>query len=165
MCCFSDLSHTHFRGSRVIKGKTGKKLNENAKCLEKLSTRYLKKRKKNSQFEIAFSASTRCLCVCLFCLQVDMLSCFNVQIYILVLVIQIQNKTQNTIFWALAVCDTYSEDFQKWLNHTTINHYHWFTDPKFCMQCLGIFKKWPTKVDLSIPECTRWYSQWHVVDA
>ncbi len=34
--------------------------------------------------EISFSASTRCLCVCLFCRLVDMLCCFNVQICMLV---------------------------------------------------------------------------------
>ncbi len=41
MCCFSDLSQTHFRWLRgikiKIKGKTGQKLHENSKCLEKLS--------------------------------------------------------------------------------------------------------------------------------
>ncbi len=26
--------------------------------------------------------------------------------------------------------------------HTTINNYHWFTDPKFCMQCIGIFQRY-----------------------
>ncbi len=40
------------------------------------------------------------------------------------------------------------------LNLTTINNYHWFSDPKFCMHWIGIFQIWQTKVDLSIPECT-----------
>ncbi len=43
------------------------------------------------QFEIAFSAFTRCLCVCSYCLQVDILWCFSVQICMLAMVIQIQN--------------------------------------------------------------------------
>ncbi len=95
------------------------------------------------QFEIAFSASTRCLCVSLFCLLVDLLCCFNVQICMLQLVIQIQNAIQNTNFlpWqferhTLQICK-----IKPWLDHTTINNYHWFTDPKFCMQCLGIFQE------------------------
>ncbi len=26
------------------------------------------------------------------------------------------------------------------INHTIINNYHWFTDPTFCIQCIGIFQ-------------------------
>ncbi len=39
------------------------------------------------------------------------------------------------------------------LKHTTINNYHWFTDPTFWIQCIGIFQRWWTNVNLSIPEC------------
>ncbi len=62
----------------------------------------------------------------------------NVQISMLELVIYIQNTIRNTIFLALAVC----------------------------MQCIGIFQRWQTKVNLSIPECTLVLkSQGHLVDA
>ncbi len=56
-----------------------------------------------SQFEIAFSVCTRCLCEYLFCLQVDILCCFNVQICMPELFIQIQNTIRNTIILVLAV--------------------------------------------------------------
>ncbi len=42
----------------------------------------------------------------------------------------------------------------KRLNHTTISNYHWFTDPKFCKQCIWIFQRKQTKADLSILDCT-----------
>ncbi len=41
ICCFSDLSQTHFRGLRgiiiKIKGKTNKKVYENVKFVDKMS--------------------------------------------------------------------------------------------------------------------------------
>ncbi len=119
-----------------------------------------------SQFEIAFSGSTMCLCVCLFCLEVDMLSYSNVQICMPELIIQIQNTIQNRFILALAVWETLQIcKSNPWQNQTTINNYLWFIFPKFCMQCRRIFQTWQTKVDLSIPECTMWYWQWHLVDA
>ncbi len=33
------------------------------------------------------------------------------------------------------------------------------------VQCIGIFQRWWTTFNLSFPECTMWYLQWHVVDA
>ncbi len=77
---------------------------------------------------------------------------------------KIQYKIQ--FFWLshfrdrLQICKS-----KPWLYHTTTNNYDWFTDPKFCMQCIGIFQRWWTKADLSLAECTMWYSQWHLVDA
>ncbi len=96
-----------------------------------------------SQFEIAFSAFTMCLCLCLFCLQVVMLCCFNMQICILKLVIQIQDTLRNTICWPWQF-ERHTQQIWKsklW----RINNYH--------------FEIWRTKVDLSIPECTIWFSQ------
>ncbi len=52
-----------------------------------------------------------------------------------------------------------------WLNHRTINNYHLFSRAKCHMQCRGIFQRYQTKVDMSLPECTIWYTQWHLVDA
>ncbi len=46
-----------------------------------------------------------------------------------------------------------------WFNHTTITNYLCFTDHNFYIQCIGIFQRWQTKVDLSLPEWTMWYSQ------
>ncbi len=63
------------------------------------------------------------------------------------------NKKCNGL--ALAVCKC-----KPWLKQTLINNYHWFNDPKFCMQYIEIFQRWCTKIDLSISECTMWYSQW-----
>ncbi len=107
--------------------------------------------------------SFQCVSVCLFCLPLDILCCFNVQICIPEMGIQIQNTIWNTIILDLAVWETLCRF--SWLKHTTINNYQWFTAPKFCMKCIEIFQRWRTKVDLSIPECTMWYSQWHLVDA
>ncbi len=53
-----------------------------------------------SQIEIALWASTRCLCLCLLCLQVDILCCYNVQICMP------QNTIWNTILLALTVWET-----------------------------------------------------------
>ncbi len=79
-----------------------------------------------SQFEIALSASTRCLCVCLFYLKVDMLCCFHVQICMPELIIQIQNTIWNTIYFALSslretlqICSSKLQ-----LDQTTIINYH-----------------------------------------
>ncbi len=86
-------------------------------------------------FEIAFSASIRCLC--LFYLLIDMHCCFNVQICMPELVIQIQNTIQNTLClpWqferhTLQICKS------KQLNHTTINNHHLFTDPRLWVACV-----------------------------
>ncbi len=102
--------------------------------------------------------------VCLFCLQVAMLCCFNVQICIPELVIQ---KAIQKTFWTWQFERHTLQIFKSkpWFNHTTITNYYWLTDPKFCMQCIGIFQRWQTKVNLSIPKCTMWYSQRHRVDA
>ncbi len=107
-----------------------------------------------SQFEIAFLASTRCLCVCLFCMQVDMLCYCNVQLCMPEQVIQIQHTIQNTNIWPwqferhiLQICKS---------NLTTqlLIIITGLLNPHFCMQCIGIFQRWQTKVDMSIPKCT-----------
>ncbi len=38
------------------------------------------------------------------------------------------------------------------LRDTLCSNYHWFTDPKFDIQCIGIFQRWQTNVNLLIPE-------------
>ncbi len=120
---------------------------------------------KFSQFEIVFLTSTGSLWMCLFCLQVDMLCCFNVQIFIPELVIQIQNTIWNTFVWywqferhTLQICKS-----QPWLNtQLSIIIIGLLTQMLHAMY--WIIQRWQTKGDLSIPEYIIWCSQWHLVD-
>ncbi len=119
-----------------------------------------------SQFKIAFSASTKCLCVYMYTLPTGRHALSNNVVSMCKYVCQDwsfstkYNRKYN--IWGawqferrtLQICKSKPQ-----LNHTFINNYHWSTDPKFCMQCIGIFQRWQSKVDLSIPECTVWYSQ------
>ncbi len=59
-----------------------------------------------SQFEMAFSAFTMCICVCSFCLQVNMLYCFNVQICKPELIVQIQNTIWHIFLGLSSLRDT-----------------------------------------------------------
>ncbi len=121
----------------------------------------------NYQLEITFSASTRCLCVFILPVGRHAMLLQYANMYTGTGHSNSKYNMKYNLFWpwqfarnTLQICKR-----KPWHYHTTINYYHWFTDATFCMQCIGIFQRWQTKVDLSIPECSMWYWWWHLVDA
>ncbi len=104
-----------------------------------------------SYIEIAFLASPG-VCVCV-CVCVCVYSACGQTCYVVSMLKyaywnwSFKYKIQFFWPWQFEWCTLQNFKSKPWINNTIINNYHWFIDPKFCMKFIGIFQRWPTKVN------------------